>query len=181
MNQSPPDEPNADVTPAEATAAVRDVAAPETEDLRPPVMADRSFWGMVVTQFLGAFNDNLYKQLMLLLAIPAAAAGAAAAVEGLDPAQASGGDTQGWATLVFSIPFVLVSGFAGFLSDRFSKQPIIVACKVAEVVVMLLGLAAFYYFDLLGTPGTWVVLFLMGLQSTFFRPWEIWHLAGTLS
>ena len=69
-------------------------------DNRPNLFADKSFWGMICTQFLGAFNDNLYKQLMLLLAIPAAAAGAAAA------GGQNGGDVQGWATLVFSLPFV---------------------------------------------------------------------------
>ena len=133
-------------------------------DNRPNLFADKSFWGMICTQFLGAFNDNLYKQLMLLLAIPAAAAGAAAA------GAQNGGDVQGWATLVFSLPFVLLSGYAGYLSDRFSKTPIIVLCKVTEIIVMLLGLAAFYFFDLFGTAGTWIVLFLMGTQSSFFGP-----------
>ncbi|MEZ6137269.1 MAG: MFS transporter [Pirellulaceae bacterium] len=128
------------------------------------LMADRSFWGMLCTQFLGAFNDNLYKQLMLLLAIPAVVAGAAAA-------DASGdADVQGWATLVFSIPFVLFSGFAGYISDRYAKTPIIVICKIAEIAVMFLGLLAFYYYDLLGMTGTWIVLFLMGTQSAFFGP-----------
>lgn len=131
---------------------------------RPTLLADRSFWGMISTQFLGAFNDNLYKQLMLLLAIPAVVAGAEIAGEG------QGSDIQGWATLVFSLPFVLFSGVAGYLSDRFSKTPIIVYCKVAEICIMLLGLAAFYFYDAFGTAGTWVVLFLMGAQSSFFGP-----------
>ncbi|MEO8269704.1 MAG: MFS transporter [Aureliella sp.] len=140
----------------------------------PTLLADRSFWGMTCTQFLGAFNDNLYKQLMLLLAISipmAMLAGdavkelAAGVVE-----SEKGGDVQGWATLVFSLPFVLFSGYAGYLSDRFSKTPIIVLCKVAEIGVMLLGLLAFYYYDVLGMAGTWVVLFLMGTQSAFFGP-----------
>ena len=121
---------------------------------------------MISTQFLGAFNDNLYKQLMLLLAVPVAVVAADAAGE----AAGQGSDVQGWATLVFSLPFVLLSGFAGYLSDRFSKTPIIVLCKVAEVLVMLLGLMAFAYFDVLGSFGTWTVLFLMGMQSTFFGP-----------
>lgn len=128
----------------------------EQDDGRPLLLGDKSFWGMLVTQFLGAFNDNLYKQLMLLLAI-SAGAGATS-------------DLQGWATLVFSLPFVLFSGFAGYLSDRFSKTPIIVLSKVMEIPVMLLGLLAFCFYDLFGQPGTWVVLFLMGLQSTFFGP-----------
>ena len=127
------------------------------------LLSDRSFLGMISTQFLGAFNDNLYKQLMLLLAIPVAVAGAAAAAE-------PGADTQGWATFVFSVPFVLFSGFAGWLSDRYSKTPIIVYSKVAEVLVMMLGLFAFLYYDTFGFWGTWTVLFLMGLQSTFFGP-----------
>jgi acyl-[acyl-carrier-protein]-phospholipid O-acyltransferase/long-chain-fatty-acid--[acyl-carrier-protein] ligase len=131
-------------------------------------MADRSFWGMVTTQFLGAFNDNLYKQLMLLLAVPVAVVAADAAADGAG--QGATSDAQGWATLVFSLPFVLFSGFAGYLSDRFSKTPIIVYCKVAEIAVMLLGLAAFYCFEIFGTAGTWIVLFLMGTQSSFFGP-----------
>lgn len=131
-------------------------------DAGPGLFADRSFWGMVSTQFLGAFNDNLYKQLMLLLAVPVALAAAA------QPGQ--GSDVQGWATLVFSLPFVLFSGFAGYLSDRYSKTPIIVLCKIAEIGTMLLGLMAFYFYDILGTTGTWIVLFLMGAQSSFFGP-----------
>src|SRR5207253_8989758 len=75
-----------------------------------PLFRDRSFWGMTATQFLGAFNDNLFKQLMLLLAIPVGAAAAQKA------------DEQGLATMIFSLPFVLFSGFAGWLSGRYSKR-----------------------------------------------------------
>lgn len=139
-------------------------AGQHDQDSRPKLLADQSFWGMTVTQFLGAFNDNLYKQLMLLLAIPAVAVATAG-----ETGQ-GGSDVQGWATLVFSLPFVLFSGIAGYLSDKISKRPIIVLCKVAEVVIMLLGIAAFYYYGVLGASGTWVVLFLMGLQSAFFGP-----------
>lgn len=147
--------------PTGAYEPVREAASLEAgdESNRPTLFRDQSFWGMVATQFLGAFNDNLYKQLMLLLAVPVAVA-----------SSGGGSDIQGWATLVFSLPFVLFSGIAGYLSDRFSKTPIIVACKAAEICVMLLGLVAFYYFELLGTAGTWIVLFLMGTQSSFFGP-----------
>ncbi len=137
-------------------------------DQQPDLLADKSFWGMTFTQFLGAFNDNLYKQLMLLLAIPVLLGGANA--ENAAGAASTGTDTQGWATLVFSLPFVLFSGYAGYLSDRFSKTPIIVLCKVAEIIIMLLGLVAFYFYGRLGFAGTWTVLFLMGAQSAFFGP-----------
>ncbi len=131
-------------------------------DNRSKLLADKSFWGINLTQFLGAFNDNVFKQLVLLLALPAV-------VEGASNNKATE-DMQGWATLVFSLPFVLFSGFAGFLSDRFSKTPIIVMSKVAEIVIMFLGLLAFLYYDTFGMIGTWTVLFLMATQSAFFGP-----------
>jgi acyl-[acyl-carrier-protein]-phospholipid O-acyltransferase/long-chain-fatty-acid--[acyl-carrier-protein] ligase len=121
-------------------------------------MRDRAFWGLTITQFLGAFNDNLFKQLMLLLAVPV---GIAALEEQ---------DQQGLATIVFSLPFVLFSGYAGFLSDRFSKRPIIVLCKVAEIAAMLLGTAGFLLYAYSGYTGLLVVLFLMGTHSAFFGP-----------
>jgi len=134
----------------------------------PPVesLAHRSFLGFLGTQFFGAFNDNLFKQLLLLLAVPAAAAGVAeATASGEQPP-----DLQGVATMVFGIPFVVFGGVAGYLADRWSKTTIIVASKFGEVLVMLLGLAGFLLAPVVGFYGLWVVLFLMGLQSTFFGP-----------
>jgi acyl-[acyl-carrier-protein]-phospholipid O-acyltransferase/long-chain-fatty-acid--[acyl-carrier-protein] ligase len=121
------------------------------------LLADRSFWGIAVTQFLGAFNDNLYKQLMLLMAI-----GGIGAI--------NKDDRQGWATLAFSLPFVLLSGLAGYLSDRYSKTKIIVLCKIAEIAITLLAVLAFWLYGNLGDYGTWTVLILMGVHSTFFGP-----------
>ncbi|MEI8211905.1 MAG: MFS transporter [Planctomycetota bacterium] len=129
----------------------------ENELGRSKILSDRSFWGIAVTQFLGAFNDNLYKQLMLLMALP----GAAAALKG---------DTQGWATMAFSLPFVLLSGVAGYLSDRYSKSRIIVLCKFAEIAITLLAVLAFLWYPQLGNAGTWTVLVMMGIHSTFFGP-----------
>ncbi|MCE9528206.1 MAG: MFS transporter [Planctomycetales bacterium] len=125
---------------------------------RSPLFGDLSFYGMTATQFLGAFNDNLFKQLMLLLAIPVGAAAATKA------------DEQGLATMVFSLPFILFSGYAGYLSDRFSKRTVIVLAKVAEIGIMLLGVAAFLSYDVAGYRGLLVVLFLMGTHSAFFGP-----------
>ncbi len=133
----------------------------------PTLLRDRSFWGITLTQFLGAFNDNVFKQIVLLLAIPVVA-GAGEEVAAVNAA--TNEDWQGWATFIFSLPFVLFSGFAGYLSDRFSKTPIIVGSKVAEIIVMLMGLVAFLYYGQWGMAGTWTVLFLMATQSTFFGP-----------
>ena len=84
----------------------------------------RGFQPFLWTQFLGAFNDNLYKQLALLLfvAVPVGPEGKKT-------------DLQVVALLAFSLPFILFSGFAGYLSDRWSKSRIIVGCKIAEVLI----------------------------------------------
>src|SRR5438874_608043 len=115
----------------EASDAVLNAAHDAPKAHKASLLGDRSFWGMTATQFLGAFNDNLFKQLMLLLAIPVGAAAAQAE------------DQQWYAMMVFSLPFVLFSGFAGYLSDRYSKRTVIVACKVAEIGIMLLGVLGF--------------------------------------
>jgi MFS family permease len=125
----------------------------------PSLSRDRAFLGMTVTQFLGAFNDNLFKQLVLLICV--------------DHAARSGRDFQDIALALFAIPFVLLSGYAGFLADRTSKRRIVVLCKVGEIAVMLLGMTAFF----LGTGNPerqlfylFVVLGLMSTQSAFFGP-----------
>ena len=115
---------------------------------------------MTTTQFLGAFNDNLFKQMLILLAVSAPAAAVNA------PQQ----DRQGSANVIFSLAFILFSGFAGYLSDRNPKRNIIVASKVAEIVAMLLGIVAFLLFPIAGLNGLLLVLFLTGVQSAFFGP-----------
>ena len=127
----------------------------------PGLYSDRSFWGMAVTQFLGAFNDNLFKFLILLLVTPAAQAIAAG-----EEAK----DLQSEAMIIFASAFMLFSGFAGYLADKTSKRTIIVAAKIAEIFVMLVGMIGFYYFDSIGIAGMMMILFFMGLQSTFFGP-----------
>jgi acyl-[acyl-carrier-protein]-phospholipid O-acyltransferase/long-chain-fatty-acid--[acyl-carrier-protein] ligase len=126
----------------------------------PPLARDTSFWGMAVTQFLGAFNDNLFKQLILLLATPTAAQLAAGTAH----------DRQGQAQFIFAASFLIFSGFAGFVADRVSKRRVIILSKVAEIVAMALGMIGFFWYDTIGLTGMLVVLFLMGAQSAFFGP-----------
>ena len=54
----------------QAPQPVHRTSTPSFNEHLPPLASDISFWGMAVTQFLGAFNDNLFKQLILLLATP---------------------------------------------------------------------------------------------------------------
>jgi acyl-[acyl-carrier-protein]-phospholipid O-acyltransferase/long-chain-fatty-acid--[acyl-carrier-protein] ligase len=115
---------------------------------------------MAATQFLGAFNDNLFKQLILLLATPTAAQVLA------DKAH----DRQGQAQIVFASAFLIFSGFAGYVSDRLSKRSVVICAKLAEIGIMFLGLLGFWWYDVVGLTGLMVVLFLMGVHSAFFGP-----------
>ena len=125
-----------------------------------PLLRNVSFWAMTVTQFLGAFNDNLFKQVILLICIDVAVASAAQ-----KPGTFS--DYQSIAQGLFALAFVLFSGFAGFLSDRYSKRRIIVLCKLAEVGIMLLAVVALRSQALIAVLA---VLFLMGTHSAYFGP-----------
>lgn len=124
---------------------------------------NRSFLSFLGTQALGAFNDNVFKQLVLLLCIGHLAFGV---------------DFQALVQLLFALPFLLFSGIAGDLSDRVSKGRLMVLCKVGEVLVMLAALLVFVlgsrHDPAAGTPPMlWllaIVTFLMGTQSAFFGP-----------
>lgn len=116
---------------------------------------------MTATQFLGAFNDNLFKQLVLLLSIA-----------GVNEAHKSEAlDNQWLPMLLFAAPFLAFTGYAGFLADKFSKRTIVVLCKVAEIVVMALGGVGFALYARDGSMwALYGVLFLMAAQSAFFGP-----------
>jgi MFS family permease len=135
-----------------------------------PLFQDRSFWGLTATQFLGAFNDNLFKQLVLLLAVGGTAGIAANAAAVANAAPRTGPDLQSLAMFCFALPFLLFSGFAGYLSERYSKRTVVVTCKVAEIGIVLLGMAAFAEWNLFHISGLLAVLFLMGTHSAFFGP-----------
>jgi acyl-[acyl-carrier-protein]-phospholipid O-acyltransferase/long-chain-fatty-acid--[acyl-carrier-protein] ligase len=76
-------------------------------------------------------------------------------------------DLQDVAMGLFALPFVLFSGFAGYLSDRTSKRSIVVLCKVVEIGIVALGSLALLYNQF---PVVLAVVFLMGTHSAFFGP-----------
>ncbi len=112
------------------------------------------FGWLNATQFLGALNDNLFKLLIILFLIGAQGSSQASKVTAL-------------AGAVFVVPFLLFTTLAGKFADRFSKRNIVVWTKVAEVVVMAVGCAAFLTQSVFGL---YCVLFLMAAQSAFFAP-----------
>src|SRR5438552_5017012 len=106
------------------------------------------------TQFLGAFNDNLFKIVVSLFAVHVAGA--------------TGGNRElSIISAIFILPFLLFSGYAGQLADVYSKRTVLVVTKSLEIVAAGLGLYAFVIGRL---ELTYVVLFLIALQATFFSP-----------
>ena len=125
------------------------IAVPRDQSLR-----SASFLGLLLTQLLGATNDNVLRWLVI----------------GVGKQYADDGNV-GWiltaGTVVFVLPYLLLAAPAGYLADRYSKRNVIVACKLAEVVIMISAVAAI----LIGQ--VWLllaVLGMMGAQSALFGP-----------
>ena len=120
------------------------------QDMEEVLEGRSSFFAMAGTYFLGVFNDNFFKQAALLLAVTAGLSG-----------------LQGKATMLFSLPFILFSAYAGWFADRFPKRQVIIWVKILEVVAMMMGA-----YGILTLSWQWILamIALMGLQSTFFGP-----------
>jgi 1-acyl-sn-glycerol-3-phosphate acyltransferase len=121
------------------------------------LLRERRFLPYFTTQALGAFNDNLLKNLLVL-----AATYHAARYTQLDPrllVNLAGG--------LFILPFVLFSGVAGQLADRFAKTAVMQVVKAAELAIMALAAWGFLTQSLVLLLAS---LFLMGVHSTFFAP-----------
>ena len=103
------------------------------------------------TQFLGAFNDNVFKIVVSFMAMDALGRVNGVAFTGA----------------VFILPFLLFSGYAGHLADVHSKRQVLVWTKALEIAAMVLAVPALLAgrIDLL-----LAVLFLMATQATFFSP-----------
>ena len=124
------------------------------------IMKSQRFFPLFMTQFLGAFNDNLFKNAMVML---------------ITFSFASKGNTGGMsgemlvtvAAGVFILPFFLFSATAGQFADKYDKAKLARIIKQAEIVFMALAAIAFI------AQSIWMlmaVLFCMGAQSTFFGP-----------
>lgn len=121
------------------------------------LLRQRRFLPYFVTQFFGAFNDNIFKNVLLLF-VAFAGAGALPISSNLFINLAAG---------LFILPFFLFSASAGVLADKYEKSWFIRKVKLAEIGIMCLGAIGFItesYVILL------ILLFLMGTQSAFFGP-----------
>ena len=123
------------------------------------LLKSRRFLPLFVTQFLGAVNDNLLKTALVTLVTYRAFT---------DPTTTK--IVVAIATAVFIAPYFIASATAGQLADKFEKTRLVRYIKLWEVGVMVLAVAGFalgnetfIYFEL-------AVLFLLGVQATFFGP-----------
>jgi acyl-[acyl-carrier-protein]-phospholipid O-acyltransferase/long-chain-fatty-acid--[acyl-carrier-protein] ligase len=121
---------------------------------------------LLIAQFFGAFNDNAWKLIVALLAIKQVAASAGASGPIFEVASQAK-TTQ--AFVIFTLPLMVISAFAGVFSDRFSKRTVIVIMKAVEVLLMGAGTLALF-FNPLGGVLPLLVLAGMGAQSALFSP-----------
>ncbi|WP_106639734.1 MFS transporter [Allosphingosinicella vermicomposti] len=116
----------------------------------------RRFLPLFVTQFLGAFNDNLYKSAMVILVTYAIYS---------DPTKEA--SFNAIAGGLFILPFFLFSALAGQLADSSDKARIIRIVKTAEIFIMIAGAAGLILHSI---PLLLLALFAMGVHSSFFGP-----------
>lgn len=121
------------------------------------LLRQRRFLPFFLTQALGAFNDNLFKQALVIL-ITVRMAGLSDAERSLWSNVAAG---------LFILPFFLFSASAGQWAEKFEKARSIRWIKALEVAVMALASVALWLGSL---PLLLATLFLLGLQSTLFGP-----------
>jgi hypothetical protein len=121
------------------------------------LLRERRFAPFFWTQFLGAGNDNIYKNALVIFV----------AFQAATLTTLSANDLVNIAAAVFIAPFVLFSATSGQLADKFEKSQLIRLIKIFEIAIMVLGAIGFYRRDL-------VLLFsalaLMGVHSTLFGP-----------
>lgn len=117
----------------------------------------RRFNAMFFTQFLGAFNDNIFKQALILVLTYTAASQLGMEVSILN----------NLAAMLFILPYFLFSALAGQIADKFEKSKLTQFIKLLELVIMAIAAVGFVFewYALL-----FVALFLMGTHSTFFGP-----------
>lgn len=136
------------------------------DDSSPSILRSRRFMPLFITQFLGALNDNVFKNAVLVLLTFHLTVSAESA-----PAMVN------IAAALFVAPFMLLSALAGQLADRLERARLIRLIKLAEIGIMLVGSVAIVSANL---PLMFIVLAAMGTQSTFFGPLKYTVLAQHL-
>lgn len=122
-------------------------------------LLSKTFIGLLIAQFLAAFNDQAIHASAMFFAINQNALNEAQAIS-LMP-------------ILFYAPWALFCSIAGYYADKFSKRTSLVFWKIAEVGITLIALLGFWLGVQNIAAGPWIVLstvFLMGMHSAFFVP-----------
>jgi 1-acyl-sn-glycerol-3-phosphate acyltransferase len=131
------------------------------------LLRERRFAPFFVTQFLGALNDNVYKNALVILVVYQSATLTTLSPDVL----------VNLAGALFILPFFLFSATAGQLADKYDKARIMRLVKLFEIAIMVVGALGFVRKDL---TLLLAALFLMGLHSTLFGPVKYAILPQTL-
>ncbi len=132
------------------------------------LLGQRRFAPFFVTQFLGALNDNIFRNGLVILIT----------FQGVRIAGMDAGQLANVAGALFILPFFLFSATAGQLADKYEKSRLMRSIKLLEIVLMVL--AAFAFVTQSHTM-LLAVLFLMGCQSTLFGPVKYAYLPQQLA
>ena len=118
------------------------------------LLRNRGFMALMATVFLGAITDNIFRIIVALFATRLAA---------------DAGDSTSLAlgSALFVVPYLLFSGYAGYIADRFDKRRVLIIVKSMEILAMALG----YWALMAGRMDMMLaVIFLTALQSALFAP-----------
>ena len=116
----------------------------------------RGFLSLIASQFFGAMNDNILKGVLTFMV-----------VNGLWKGELGKDGGAGYIAIIFTVPFILLSGYGGQVADRFSKRSVLMAVKIAEIPIAMVGMIGFWIGNLWLTL---VSLVLLTCQSAFFGP-----------
>ncbi len=131
------------------------------------LLRSQRFLPLFITQFFGAFNDNVFKNAFLIWFT-------------YDIATKLNMNAQLMVTIasgLFVLPFFLFSALAGQIADKFEKSKIVRIIKVAEIAIMAFAFIGFYFENIYLLL---LLVFLMGIHSTFFGPIKYSLLPETL-
>ena len=110
-------------------------------------LSNRGFLSLLLTQFLGAANDNILKQCLTFMVATGIWSGSLA-----EGGLGEGGQVV--PTLCLTIPFILLSGYAGQIADRFSKRNVMLAVKFAELPIAGVSFSRFLLAGLMVDAGS---------------------------
>ncbi len=121
------------------------------------LLVQKRFGPYFLTQFLGAFNDNVFKSALLLLI----------AFQAVDRLVVSSNTLINLSAGLFVLPFFLFSSTAGQLADKFEKSLLVRSIKLMEIFIMMMAAFAFWLDSIIALIA---LLFMMGVQSSLFGP-----------